>query len=58
LVMIRHDEFNCKLSIPWRTKYPNLLSFGVPKNSPYKELINFAMLRRIESGHLNLFNKK
>ena len=28
------DKFNCKFSVPWKSPYPNQLSYALQKNSP------------------------
>ena len=36
--------------IPWHTRFPNLMSLGFPKDSPYFPFINHKLVKLIESG--------
>ena len=42
----------------WITRYPGVLSFALPKNSPYKPFMEHAMLRIRESGSWVLLKKR
>ncbi|TRY78407.1 hypothetical protein TCAL_13946 [Tigriopus californicus] len=43
-----YPEYNCQISAPWISNYPNFLSMAFPKSSPYKEFFQFLLYEHLE----------
>ena len=53
-----YSEFQCSLSVPWKTHFPNLLSLAFPKGSPYRQFFQMKLLQHQEKGTVPLLRKK
>ena len=40
----------------WKTKNPNYVSMGMPKNSPYYDFFNFQLIKLQEAGVLEVYS--
>lgn len=49
---------SCQLIYPWKSLYPNQLSYGFRKNSPFKPFFNYRLLTYIETGFIHDIYKK
>ena len=49
----------CFQLIPaWITRYPGVLSFALPKNSPYKVFLDIAVIKLRETGPWHLLRAR
>ena len=48
----------CTTLIPWRTRFPNLMSLGFPKDSPFFPFVNHQLLGMAEGGRIGYIYKK
>ena len=52
------DEYKCKVKFPWKSQYPNHLSFAFPKNSPLFPFFDYQVLKMMETGTMDLIRRK
>lgn len=57
-VTSRLRHYHCKITESWVSPYPDFLSFGFPKGSPYRPFLNFELLRMMETGVLDLMRRE
>ena len=52
------SDHMCKMSVPWKTQYPNHLSFGFPKESPLRPFFFYQSIKLYENGAVNVLKKR
>ncbi|TRY78277.1 hypothetical protein TCAL_08764, partial [Tigriopus californicus] len=52
------NEYHCKTIPAWITDYPGLLSYALPKKSPYTKFMYYKILNLLERGKLAIFKKR
>ncbi len=53
-----YSGYKCSVVVAWSRAFPILLTIPFRPNWEYSDLINFAMLRRINHGFVKLFQKR
>ncbi len=53
-VFVYFPQYHCKIMELWAQHYPGLISFGFPKDSPYRESMNHQLLKLVEEGLLQI----
>ncbi len=56
--MLFFPEYRCSIEEVFASRYPSHLSYGFPKGSPYRDLINYQLLKIVEEGGLDVLHKR